>query len=33
MAIFVFDVPLKGSFSPSLLGALLYVTATTAMAC
>ena len=29
MAIFVFDVPLKGSFATLLLGALIYVTATT----
>ncbi len=30
MALFVFDVPLKGSFAALLLGALVYVTATTA---
>ena len=30
MALFVFQVPLKGSFIALLLGALLYVTATTA---
>ena len=30
MALFVFGVPLKGSFLTLLLGALLYVTATTA---
>ena len=29
MAVFVFDVPLKGSFLALALGALLYVTATT----
>ena len=30
MALFVFQVPLKGSFPTLLLGALIYVTATTA---
>ena len=33
MALFVFGVPLKGSFSALLLGALIYVTTMTATAC